>query len=76
MGLPSKVSAPDLEVTGTDTEAVFNATTDPTSPPGQHRDLFCEVTVEKNGVKMVANTATGGVLRLDQPAPKKEVAAQ
>ena len=76
LGLPPKVSAPDLDVTSADKQAAFNLTTDPTSPPGQHRDLFCEVTIEKNGVKMTANTAFGGVLRIDQPMPKKEVAAK
>jgi hypothetical protein len=76
MGLPNKVSAPGLDVTSADQQALFTATTDPTSPPGQHRDLFCEVTVEKAGVKMVANTAFGGTLRIDQPETKKEVAAK
>jgi hypothetical protein len=75
MGLPAKVTAPDVLVTSGDTEAVFNVTTDPTAPPGQHKDLFCEVTVQKSGVPLVADTANGGVLRID-PAPKKEVAAQ
>jgi hypothetical protein len=75
MGLPAKVTAPDVLVTSGDTQAVFNVTTDPTSPPGQHKDLFCQVTVQKAGVQMVANTASGGVLRIDA-APKKEVAAQ
>jgi hypothetical protein len=75
MGLPAKVTAPDVLVTSSDTQAVFNVTTDPTAPPGQHKDLFCQVTLEKAGVPMVANTASGGVLRID-PAPKKEVAAQ
>jgi hypothetical protein len=75
MGLPSKVMAPDVAVTSADTQALFNVTTDPTSTPGQHKDLFCQVTVEKAGVKMIANTAFGGVLRID-PAAKKEVAAK
>jgi hypothetical protein len=75
MGLPAKVTAPDVLVTSSDTQAVFNVTTDPTAAPGQHKDLFCQVTLEKAGVPIVANTASGGVLRID-PAPKKEVAAQ
>ena len=75
MGLPAKVSAPDLEITSADKQAVFKVTTDPASPPGQHRDLFCEITIERNGAPMIANTAFGGVLRIDQPA-KKEVAAK
>jgi hypothetical protein len=76
MGLPVKVSAPDVEVTAADKQAVFNVTTDITSPPGQHHDLFCEVIIEKNGVKMRANTAFGGVIRIDPLSPKKEVAAK
>ncbi len=75
MGLPSKVMAPDVAVTSSDTQALFTVTTDPTTPAGQHKDLFCQVTVEKAGVKMVANTAFGGVLRID-PVPKKEVASK
>jgi len=76
MGLPAKVTAPDVDISPTDKKAVFTATTDPKSPPGQHRDLYCEITVEKGGVKMVANTAFGGVLRIDNAAPPKEVAAK
>jgi hypothetical protein len=75
MGLPAKVAAPDVLVTSGDTQALFNVSTDPTSPAGQHKDLFCQVTVQKAGVQLVANTAAGGVLRID-PAAKKEVAAK
>jgi hypothetical protein len=75
MGLPGKVSAPDIQITSADKQGIFNVTTDPTTPPGNHRDLFCQVTVEKDGVKIVANTASGGALRID-PAAKKEVAVQ
>jgi hypothetical protein len=75
MGLPAKVTAPDIQITSKDTQAVFNVSTDPTATPGNHRDLFCEITVIKNGVKLVASTGTGGILRID-PAPKKVVAAQ
>jgi hypothetical protein len=79
LGLPPKVSAADVEVASGDSQAVFNVVTDPASAPGQHRDLFCEVTVEQAGVKIVTHTAEGGVLRIDQPAPglaRKEVAAK
>jgi hypothetical protein len=75
MGLPDKVMAPDVAVTSADNQALFSVSTDPTSPPGQHKDLFCQVTVQKAGAKMVANTAFGGVLRID-PRPKKEVASK
>jgi len=77
MGLPNKAAASDVEVSSTDSQAIFNVTTDPTIPPGQHRDLFCQVTVEKAGIKMVANTAFEGALRIDKATPPpKEVAAK
>ena len=76
LGLPVKVTAPDVQVSSTDKQAVFNVTTDPASPAGQHRDLFCQVTVQKSGVRMVANTAFGGVLRIDKATPKKDLADQ
>jgi len=77
LGLPDKVTAQDVEVASTDIQAVFNVVTDPTSAVGQHRDLFCEVTVQQGGAAIVARTAAGGVLRIDPPSanqPKKEVA--
>jgi hypothetical protein len=80
-GLPTKVTAPDMDVTAADKQVVFNVATDRTSPAGQHRDLFCEITIEKNGTKMTATTANGGVLRIDRPvapaapAPTPAVAA-
>jgi hypothetical protein len=76
MGLPNKVTAPDVEVTSADKQAVFNVTTDPTSPPGQHRDLFCQVTVTGSNAQQSANTSFGGILRIDQLTPKKEVASK
>jgi hypothetical protein len=75
MGLPSKLTAPDIQITSRDTQAVFNVSTDPAATPGNHRDLFCQITVIKNGVKLVASTGTGGTLRID-PAPKKVAAVQ
>jgi hypothetical protein len=75
MGLPAKVTAPDIQITSADTQAVFNVSTDLTAAPGNHRDLFCQITVMKNGTKMVSSTGAGGTLRID-PAPKKVVADQ
>jgi hypothetical protein len=76
MGLPTKVTAPDVTIKPGETQAVFNVATDAAAPAGQHKDLFCQVTVQKKGVPMVANTAWGGVLRIDAAGPKKEVAAK
>jgi hypothetical protein len=75
MGLPAKVTAPDIQITSADTQGVFNVSTDPAATPGNHRDLFCQVTIVKNGVKIVASTGAGGTLRID-PVPKKVASAQ
>jgi hypothetical protein len=76
MGLPAKATTPDVTISSGDTQAVFTVTTDAGSPAGQHKDLFCEITVQKAGVPMVADTAHGGVLRIDAPGAKKEVASK
>jgi hypothetical protein len=67
MGLPAKVSAPDIDVTSADKQITFQATTDPTTPTGQHRDLFCEITVPGRNGNVAGHTALYGVMRVDDP---------
>ncbi len=72
-GLPNKAVAPPCEITSADHEVRFNVTTDPTTPAGRHKDLFCRITFERDGAKIVETTAQGGLLRIDKPT---EVAAK
>ena len=75
IGLPAGASAQDMKVTADDKQVVFNVTTSPTTPPGQHGTLFCQLTVMKDGEPVVHNLARGGVLRVDPP-PKPEKGQQ
>jgi hypothetical protein len=70
IGLPNKVTAPDLDITKDTKEFAFKVTIDKTSPPGQHRNLFCQVVVMHNGEPVVHNLG-GTELRIDVPLPPK-----
>ncbi len=74
LGLPNKAAAKECEITSADHEIRFDVTTDPTTPAGRHHDLFCRLTFENGGEKIVESTGMGGVLRVDKPA--KEMAAK
>jgi len=69
LGLPAKVTAPDLEITKDDTEIVFDLAVDPQSPVGQHKTLFCNVVVMKDGEPISHTVGSGGVLRIDAAKP-------
>ena len=72
LGLPPNTSAPEMKITSADQQLVFNVTTAPNTPVGQHGSLFCQVTVMKDGEPIVHSLARGGVLRVDPPPqPKK-----
>ena len=45
VGLPPKVTAPEVEITKDTKEIVFKLTVDKTTPAGQHRNIFCQVVV-------------------------------
>ena len=72
LGLPPSATAPDMKITSTDQQLVFNVSTAAQTPVGQHGTLFCQVTVMKDGEPIIHNLARGGVLRVDPPPqPKK-----
>jgi hypothetical protein len=70
MGLPAKVTAPDVQITKDSREAVFKLTIDKTSPPGQHNNIFCQVLVPLQG-EMVLHNVGGTQVRIDVPLPPK-----
>lgn len=72
LGLPAKCTTKDIEVTKDDTEVIFPVATAPDSPAGQHKSLFCEVIVTKEGEPIVHTQGRGGVLRIDPPPPPKK----
>jgi pre-peptidase len=72
-GLPNKAAAEDVEITSKDEEIHFHVATEKTTPAGQHKGLFCQITVPQNGEELLSNTAQGGILRIDpieKPAEK------
>ena len=66
IGLPFKVTAPEVEVTKNSKEAVFKIATDKASPAGTHRNLFCQVVLTLGGEECVGNTGSSE-LRIDVP---------
>lgn len=79
VGLPPNATTEPKEITSADTQVAFDVKTDAKTPPGQHKTLFCVVTVTgAGGEPIVHNIAGGGVLRVDAPkpdVPKPAVAA-
>jgi hypothetical protein len=74
IGLPPKVTAADVDITKDTKEFAFKLTLDPTSPPGQHKNLFCQVIITQNGEPIVHNLGSGE-LRIDVPIAKVASAA-
>jgi hypothetical protein len=66
LGLPNKVTAPVMEITKDTKELAFKLTIDKTSPPGQHKNLFCQVVITQHGEPLVQNVG-GTELRIDVP---------
>lgn len=69
LGLPNKVTAPELTLTKDVKELVFPVTTDKASPAGRHRNVFCQVLVPENGEQVVHRRVGGTELRIDKPLP-------
>lgn len=70
VGLPPKVTAADVDITKDTKEVAFKLAIDPTSQPGQHNNVFCQVFIMHNGETVVHNVG-GTQLRIDVPLPPK-----
>ena len=69
LGLPHQVTAPELELTKDTEQLIFKVQTTPESPPGQHKNIFCQVVVPQNGESVVHARVGGTELRIDKPLP-------
>ena len=69
LGLPNKVTAPDLQFNKDTKELVFKVTTDPTSPPGRHKNVFAQVVIPQNNEEVVHARLGTTELRIDKPLP-------
>lgn len=68
VGLPHKVSSPEVEINKEVRDFAFQVKTDPQSPPGRHRNIFCSVTIIENGEPIVHRSGSTE-LRIDKPLP-------
>lgn len=78
MGLPDKITAPEVQITKDDKEAAFAVTVDSKCNNGSHKNLFCHVEVVEQEQPIPHNIASGGVLRVVPPkkaAEEKKVAS-
>jgi hypothetical protein len=69
-GLPPKVTANEMDITKETKEFAFKLGIDPTSPAGQHKNIFCQLVLTLNGEPVVHNLG-GTELRIDVPLPPK-----
>lgn len=67
MGLPDKITAPEVSITKDDKEATFTVAVDPKCNNGSHKNLFCYVEVLEQDQPIPHNIASGGVLRVIPP---------
>ncbi len=67
-GLPANTTADDVEIVAGDVKAAFTIHTTDKSPAGQHKALYCTLSLDKNGETITQN-AGSGVLRIDRADP-------
>lgn len=67
VGLPEKVTVPELHITKNDKEVVFKVAVDPTCPTGSHKNLFCTVAVKQGGEVIPHMVGAGGIVRIVPP---------
>ena len=73
-GLPAHATTPVVKIDQSSEGFSFPIETSEKTPVGQHKNLFCTVTVLKEGQPIVHRVGMGGVIRVD-PKPKEPVAA-
>jgi hypothetical protein len=76
VGLPEKVTAPEVEITKDSKEATFDLQIDPKVPAGSHKALSCAVDIKKNGETISQTIAPYSVLRIVPPKRVKTASAE
>jgi len=75
LGLPPKCTTHPLKIKAGQEQAIFKVTTEKETPVGQHKSLFCQVVLMRDGEEMRQSLAGGGVIRIDAPKPAAVAAA-
>jgi hypothetical protein len=76
IGLPEKVTVPEVQISKDDKEVVFKIIVDPTCPTGSHKNLFCTVAVKKGDEIIPHIVGNGGILRIVPPKKVVKVAGK
>jgi hypothetical protein len=76
LGLPEKVTAPEVEITKDSKEAVFNLQIGSKVPFGSHRALFCSVSIEMESETISQNIAPNSILRIVPPKRTRTASAE
>jgi hypothetical protein len=76
LGLPEKAIAAEKQITSADTEVIFNVVIDPSCPTGSHKNLFCNVAIQKDGDVIPHSIGAGGILRIVPPKGVLKVAGK
>jgi len=71
LGLPPSTTADEQEITKDTTEVKFNVKADKAAPAGQHKQLFVQFSLEKDGDVMTSAFGQGGILRIDKGSVAK-----
>ncbi|WP_422922937.1 PPC domain-containing protein [Singulisphaera sp. PoT] len=71
IGLPNKVTTDVATITKDTTDIVFHLKTDPATPPGETKSLFCQVVITQDGEPILHNIGSGR-LRVDAPLPQRK----
>lgn len=69
VGLPHKVTAEPLQITAETKELIFKVKTAADSPEGNHKNVFCQVTVLENNENIIHARVGDSELRIDKPLP-------
>jgi hypothetical protein len=75
LGLPPNCTADEQEFTKDDKEVKFTIKADKSAPAGQHKQLFCQFNLQKDGESMTSTFGQGGILRVDKATVAKNDAA-
>jgi len=71
LGLPPNTTADEQQLTKDTEEVKFTVKADKTAPAGQHKQLFCQFTLVKDGEPMTSTFGNGGILRIDKASVAK-----
>lgn len=71
LGLPPSTTADEQQITKDTKEVKFTVKADKAAPAGQHKQLFCQFTLVKDGEPMVSSFGNGGILRIDKATVAK-----